>query len=123
MSDLKITGYGDELTINGIKLGDLSPSDHEQIELDKGGQNYSPLENVVVSHVKDSSTLICRKPSNNDVEKYVENEASNFFLIDHEMTQLSKRKKFSHKGTYGHTLLIAGEMGKRELAGYQQKHL
>ena len=74
MSDLKITGYGDELTINGIKLGDLSPSDHEQIELDKGGQNYSPLENVVVSHVKDSSTLICRKPSNNDVEKYVENE-------------------------------------------------
>ena len=74
MSDLKITGYGDELTINGIKLGDLSPGDHEQIELDKGGQNYSPLENVVVSHVKDSSTLICRKPSNNDVEKYVENE-------------------------------------------------
>ena len=48
MSDLKITGYGDELTINGIKLGDLSPSDHEKIELDKGGQNYSPLENVVV---------------------------------------------------------------------------
>ena len=45
-------------------------------------------------------------------EKYLENEASNFFLIDHEMTQLSKRKKFSHKGTYGHTLLIAGEMGK-----------
>jgi len=74
MSDLKITGYGDELSINGLKLGDLSPSDHEKIELDKGGQNYSPLENVVVSHVKDSSTLICRKPSNNDITKYVENE-------------------------------------------------
>ena len=67
MSDLLISGYGDDLNINGIRLGDLSPSEHEKIELSKGGQNYSPLENVVVSHVKDSSTLICRKPSIDDI--------------------------------------------------------
>ena len=72
MAKINIHGYGDELTINNIKLGDLSPEEHEKIELDKGGQNYSPLENVVVSHVKDSSTLICRKPSINDVENYIE---------------------------------------------------
>ena len=70
----KINGYGDKLTVNGITIGDLSPSEHEKIELEKGGQNYSPLENVVVSHVKDSSTLICRKPSNTNIEKYVEEE-------------------------------------------------
>ena len=74
MSDLKITGYGDDLTIDNIRLGDLSPSEHEKIEKEKGGQNYKPLEDVVVSHVKDSSTLICRKPSHNDVEAYVEEE-------------------------------------------------
>ena len=70
----KINGYGDKLTVNGVAIGDLSPSEHEKIELEKGGQNYSPLENVVVSHVKDSSTLICRKPSNKNIEKYVEEE-------------------------------------------------
>ena len=64
---LNIHGYGDDLTINNIKIGDLSPKEHEKIEKTKGGQNYNPLENVVVSHVKDSSTLICRKPSPNDV--------------------------------------------------------
>ncbi len=74
MSKLNISGYGDDLTINDIRLGDLSPSDHEKIELTKGGQNYSPLENVVVSHVKDSSTLICRKPSHDTVKNYIEEE-------------------------------------------------
>ena len=44
--------------------------------------------------------------------EFYKNESADHFLIDNEMTQLSKRKKFSHKGTYGHTLLIAGEMGK-----------
>ena len=63
MSKVNISGYGDDLTINDVRLGDLSPEEHEKIELTKGGQNYSPLENVVVSHVKDTSTLICRKPS------------------------------------------------------------
>ena len=74
MNDLKISGYGDNLKINDIRLGDLSPIDHEEIELSKGGQNYSPLENVVVSHVKDSSTLICRKPSKDNLESYIEEE-------------------------------------------------
>ena len=74
MNKLLISGYGDDLNINGISLGSLSPADHEKIELSKGGQNYRPLENVVVSHVKDSSTLICRKPSPDNVNKYIEEE-------------------------------------------------
>ena len=69
-----ISGYGDNLTINGTRIGDLSPKEHENIEKKKGGQNYSPLENVVVSHVKDSSTLICRKPSKDNISNYVEEE-------------------------------------------------
>ena len=71
MSKLSISGYGDNLNINGTSLGDLSPEDHKKIEQLKGGQNYSPLENVVVSHVKDSSTLICRKPSHDNINKYM----------------------------------------------------
>ena len=38
----KISGYGDNLTVNGTRIGDLSPMEHEKIELKKGGQNYSP---------------------------------------------------------------------------------
>ena len=71
---VEISGYGDQLTVNGVCIGDLSPAEHEKIEKEKGGQNYSPLENVVVSHVKDSSTLICRKPSVDKIEAYVEEE-------------------------------------------------
>ena len=74
MNKSPIMGYGDELTVFGTRIGDLSPKEHEEIEKNKGGFNYKPLENVVVSHVQDSSTLICRKPSDNDVEKYVEEE-------------------------------------------------
>ena len=74
MNKINIDGYGDDLSINGIRIGDLSPSDHEKIEHEKGGQNYKPLENVVVSHVKDSSTLICRKPSENSIKSYIEEE-------------------------------------------------
>ena len=48
--------------------------DHEKIEKEKGGQNYAPLENVVISKVKDSSTLIARKPHPEDVSKYIEME-------------------------------------------------
>ena len=69
-----ITGYGDDLTVNNIRIGDLSPKDHQNIEQEKGGQNYKPLEDVVVSHVKDSSTLICRKPSKDSVSAYIEEE-------------------------------------------------
>ena len=74
MSTLSIHGYGDDLTVNDCRLGDLSPAEHEKIELEKGGRNYNPLENVVISHVKDSSTLICRKPSENGVAAYIEEE-------------------------------------------------
>ena len=34
MSTLSISGYGDELTVNGIRIGNLSPADHEAIEND-----------------------------------------------------------------------------------------
>ena len=74
MSELIIDGYGDNLTVNGIRIGDLTPLDHESIEKEKGGQNYAPLEDVVISKVKDSSTLIARKPDPNDVNRYVESE-------------------------------------------------
>jgi ornithine--oxo-acid transaminase len=74
MSDVNIQGYGDDLTINGTRIGDLSPTDHENIEKQKGGRNYNPLENVVVSHVKDSSTLICRKPSADETKAFIEEE-------------------------------------------------
>ena len=74
MTKSPITGYGDNMTVFGTRIGDLSPSEHEKIEKEKGGFNYKPLENVVVSHVQDSSTLICRKPSGNNVEKYIEEE-------------------------------------------------
>jgi len=74
MNKVNIKGYGDNLTVNNIRIGDLSPKEHEDIEKEKGGQNYKPLENVVVSHVKDSSTLICRKPSNDKIKAYIEEE-------------------------------------------------
>ena len=74
MPSVNITGHGDDLSVNGIRIGDLSPAAHESIEKEKGGHNYAPLENAVVSHVKDSSTLIVRKPDPNDIEKYIESE-------------------------------------------------
>ena len=74
MTSVNISGYGDGLTVDGICIGELTPSDHESIEKEKGGQNYSPLENVVVSKVKDSSTLIARRPHPDDVKKFIETE-------------------------------------------------
>ena len=71
---LNIQGYGDNLTINDVRIGDLSPKQHEEIEGSKGGKNYHPLEDVVVSHVQASSTLICRKPSPDDAMAYIEEE-------------------------------------------------
>ena len=74
MTKVSISGYGDDLTINGVRIGDLGPAEHEAIELEKGGQNYSPLEDVVVSSVQDSSTLICRKPDPDGIKAYIEEE-------------------------------------------------
>ena len=74
MPSVNITGHGDDLSVNGIRIGDLSPAAHEAIDKEKGGHNYSPLENAVVSHVKDSSTLIVRKPDPKEIDKYIESE-------------------------------------------------
>ena len=74
MNSVSITGFGDDLTVNGVRIGDLTPAEHESIEKDMGGQNYSPLENVVVSKVKDSSTLVARRPHPDDVKRYIETE-------------------------------------------------
>ena len=74
MSAVQIDGYGDNLTVNGIRIGDLTPQQHESIEAEKGGQNYSPLEDIVVSRVKDSSTLLARKPDPSDITRYIETE-------------------------------------------------
>ena len=74
MSAVQIDGYGDNLTVNGVRIGDLTPQQHELIEAEKGGQNYSPLEDIVVSRVKDSSTLLARKPDPTDITKYIETE-------------------------------------------------
>ena len=38
MSTLSIAGYGDQLTVNGIRIGDLSTADHETIEKEKRKQ-------------------------------------------------------------------------------------
>ena len=74
MNSVSITGYGDDLTVNGVRIGDLTPAEHESIEKNMGGQNYSPLENVVVSKVKDSSTLVARRPHPDDIKRYIETE-------------------------------------------------
>ena len=74
MTSVIISGYGDDLTVDDTRIGDLTPSQHEIIEKTKGGQNYSPLEDVVVSEVKNSSTLIARKPDPKDIKKYIETE-------------------------------------------------
>ena len=36
MNELNISGYGDDLTVNGVRIGDLTPKQHEAIELEKG---------------------------------------------------------------------------------------
>jgi len=56
---------------------------------------------------------------------YVEKEpAKNYFLNDDFIKNLIKsRKKFSHKGTYGHALFIAGSFGKMGAAVLSAKAL
>ena len=39
MNDLKISGYGDDLTVNGIRIGDLTPKQHEEIELNNSSMS------------------------------------------------------------------------------------
>jgi ADP-dependent NAD(P)H-hydrate dehydratase / NAD(P)H-hydrate epimerase len=46
-------------------------------------------------------------------EKYLENATSNFIMVDEQLARdmLRPRKKFSHKGDYGHGALITGSTG------------
>ena len=100
MSKSPITGYGDNLTVYGTRIGDLSPNDHENIEKERGGFNYKPLENVVVSHVQDSSTLICRKPSKDNIEDEEPKEEIGFArreLTDEEKAEQAKWKAQEEK--------------------------
>lgn len=46
-------------------------------------------------------------------EDYIQNQISSFFVLDNFIVKyLNKRQKYSHKGNYGHALLIAGARGK-----------
>ena len=38
MNSVSISGYGDDLSVNGIRIGDLTPDDHEQIEKENSKQ-------------------------------------------------------------------------------------
>ena len=35
MAEVLINGYGDDLSVDGIKIGDLTPHEHEKIEKEK----------------------------------------------------------------------------------------
>ncbi len=45
---------------------------------------------------------------------FIENAQTNFHLLKNEeiKQKIKTRKKFSHKGTYGHALIVAGSIGK-----------
>jgi NAD(P)H-hydrate epimerase len=44
--------------------------------------------------------------------KFINETETNFYYIEKEDIKLKTREKFSHKGTYGHSLIIAGSYGK-----------
>ena len=46
-------------------------------------------------------------------EEFIQSLKSNEFVLDKRIQQqLKERKRFSHKGTYGHALIVAGSYGK-----------
>jgi len=46
-------------------------------------------------------------------EPFIQQQESSYFVLDHEIAELLKpRERYSHKGTYGHALLVAGSHGK-----------
>lgn len=46
-------------------------------------------------------------------EEFIQNQKSNFYVLDDSIAHyLKKREKYSHKGTYGHALIVAGARGK-----------
>lgn len=47
-------------------------------------------------------------------QEFINQQESNYFIIDSKIVKksLKKREKFSHKGTYGHVLMVSGSYGK-----------
>jgi hydroxyethylthiazole kinase-like uncharacterized protein yjeF len=46
-------------------------------------------------------------------DHFIQNQKSQHFVLDKKIAKLvKKREKYSHKGTYGHSLIIAGSYGK-----------
>ena len=46
-------------------------------------------------------------------ESFIQSTTSNYFLLDECIRKkLKSRKRYSHKGTYGHALIVAGSRGK-----------
>ena len=46
-------------------------------------------------------------------DHFIQNQNSKYFVLDKKIEKLvKKREKYSHKGTYGHSLIIAGSYGK-----------
>ena len=41
MSGGLIDGFGDDLSVDGVRIGDLTPHDHEKIEKEKIDYNFS----------------------------------------------------------------------------------
>jgi len=48
------------------------------------------------------------------IQDFIESQESNFYMVESDFvkSRLIKRRKFSHKGNYGHVLMIAGSYGK-----------
>jgi NAD(P)H-hydrate epimerase len=48
------------------------------------------------------------------IQDFIEGRESNFYMVESDFvkSRLIKRRKFSHKGNYGHVLMIAGSYGK-----------
>ena len=46
-------------------------------------------------------------------ESFIQQQQTSHFVLDHQISEcLKTRERYSHKGTYGHALLIAGSYGK-----------
>lgn len=46
-------------------------------------------------------------------EDFIQSRPSDYFILDQGISKLAKeRQRYSHKGTYGHSLIIAGSYGK-----------
>ena len=46
MKKLNITGYGDDLTVNDCRIGDLSPQEHQDIELNRRERLINHIKNI-----------------------------------------------------------------------------